>query len=454
VSLFSRVYDRLPRFGRFIALNVFGFRTRIRMRMWDRYIKELAYTEHLSPDEQLVFVEDRLRVILAHALKTVPRYHRFKYLLNEVHKGNVFAALNEFPVITRQEVLDNPDLFRSDDPGPGKIIKTVTSGTTGTPFTTWMHYKSFELSDAMSWRRNLWSGYRRGDWIARLVGDPIVPFSEHHPRKPWQISYTDKRLYLSTYHLNQETACAYLDILEKRQPAFIMGYPSALEILAAFSLDADRELAWRPRAVWFSSEPMFDHQFEIISKVFKAPILGYYGSAERILTAAQCEAGKYHISLFDGYMEGQFGVLQSRSPARLTSLVNRVMPLIRFELGDELTISDEVCSCGRTLPVIEPVITKYEDCILTPSGRLVSPSVLTWAFKDLEGVRKSQIVQVASDRVVVHVDVDESSISEISRVLIKRLNQMFFDEIRVDVVREPEIKLTSAGKTRFVVRKF
>ncbi len=37
----------------------------------------------------------------------------------------------------------------------------------------------------------------------------------------------------------------------------------------------------------------------------------------------------------------------------LTNLANTVQPLIRYDLGDQVTMQTERCMCGSPLPVIE-----------------------------------------------------------------------------------------------------
>ena len=455
MSLAKTTYDILPRPVQTIALNLYGVRNRLRLKAWDRILAEIGVTERMKREEQRRYVAKLLRFILTHAIKTVPRYESARPLLVHLQDPttDVYSILPEFPVITREEVVADQAAFRSREPECGRVITTVTSGTTGTPFTTWMDIDTFHISDALAWRRNLWSGYRPGDWIARLVGDPVVPLTDIYPKNPWRISWVDRRLYLSTFHLNRETAQAYLDILDNIRPPFIMGYPSSLEILARFCVEANRMPKWLLRSVWFSSEPMFEHQREMITRVFRAPIRGFYGSAERIISAAECETGSYHFSLVDGYMEGQFGRLEMSEPAIITTLINRVMPLIRFRLGDAIQARpDARCSCGRTLPVMDPVVTKHEDWVETPSGRRVSPSALTWAFKDLRGVRRSQIVQVDEKTVEVHIDTDESQFGSVKKLLTDGLCKMFFGEMTVRYVRDVHIKVMKSGKTKFVIR--
>jgi phenylacetate-CoA ligase len=450
------IYDRLPQTLQTILLNLYGIRNCYRMKLWLRLLSVYQRTELWSVDEQISYVADRLRETLIHAISTVPRYHSLHRMLPELIQktSNVFSLLGQFPVVTREEVIREPLAFLSRSSRRLVLVSTITSGTTGTPFRTWMDRGTLTATDALWWRRTLWNGHRPRDWIARLVGDPIIPLSVPHPKRPWHISFPDRRLYLSTFHLNPATAKHYFDILEDKKPAFLMGYPSSLEILASLAIELNRTLLWSPKKVLFSSEPMYPHQEEIITKVFRAPIRGLYGSAERIVSASQCENATYHLALVDGYVEGQFGLTPESQPALVTTLLNKVMPLIRFELGDMIQFSPhQSCDCGRTLPMIEPVVTKNEDWLETPTGRRISPSALTWAFKDLGGIRRSQIVQTRLNSVEVHLDVTEDVYREVRSPLEERLHALLFGEMHILCLRNNDIHISKAGKTRFVVKE-
>ena len=448
-------YNKLPTFVQELALNLYGFRTIYRRYLWVKYLQKFADSEFWPVYKQIDYVSQKLRFILAHAIETVPKYKSLKTLVSDIKnpQKDIFQILLEFPVITKSEILEDYSLFLSSRPLTKKIIVTKTSGTTGTPFKVFMNAEVFHIVDAFAWRRNIWAKYEKGDWIARLVGDPIISLKEKNPKRPYRISFVDKRIYLSTYHLKRETANIYLRLLEQKKPQFLMGYPSALHILGAYALEMKFTPDWTPKAILYSSEPLYEHQREVISKVFRALPRGFYGSAERVISAAECEHGQYHLSLIDGYIEGQFGILPNRQPALVTSLLNTVMPLIRFELGDMLnTLPNQKCTCGRTLPLIEPVVTKKEDYIETPSGRRISSSIITWAFKDLYGIRRSQLVQVDAESVEIYVDTDPHLFPEIQKKLKDRLNDMFFGEMKLKVILNNNIGITEAGKTRFVVR--
>ena len=451
------LYEHLPAVLQNAALNLYGVGNRRRLREWERHLAVLKGSETWSREEQITQVASSLRQVLEHAVAHVPRY-RDRALSVPGHGAPpeaVFESLERFPIITRAEILEDPVAFLSQRFRPSDLVRTITSGTTGTPFSTWMEPGVKTVTDALWWRRTAWAGYRNGDWIARLVGDPVIPLRDRTPDPVYRRSHTDRRLYLSTYHLSDETAGAMFSALVRFQPEFVMGYPSALDVLSRMGMGRVDPGGWRPKAILFSSEPMFDHQRAAIEACFGAPIRGLYGCAERVLSAAECEEGSYHLSLVDGFLEGELGILTPAQPARITGLLNQAMPLIRYELGDDLTPSPESpCPCGRTLPQIDRVMTKHEDVVVTPSGRRISPSILTWAFKDLPGLERSQIVQVGAAELEVRVKVAEGAFPAVAAVLQPRIVELVFGEMTVRVIETGDLSVSVSGKSRFVVNEW
>lgn len=453
-SIAWRVYNRMPPAGQNIALALYGLNNRRRLRSWNRIVTAVSESEHWDADQQRAYVASRLRKLLAHAVRYVPRYAGLSPHLQDIEdpESDVFEVLASFPPVSRQEILADPAAFLSRAFDQKRLKKTLTSGTTGTPFTTWMEPDVFLTNDALSWRRTLWAGYQPGDWIARLVGDPVIPLTTRDPDPAFRSSWTDRRLYFSAYHLNERTARRMAECLSVRRPAFLMGYPSALDAFSRFCEGRIDLSSWRPRAILYSSEPLYEHQRDTISRVIDAPVWGWYGCAERVVSAAQCEAGQYHLSLIDGFVEGQFREAPILQPARVTGLLNHAMPLIRYELGDTVVpLVGERCGCGRTLPLIDPVLTKAEDALTTPSGREISGSILTWAFKDLAGVKKSQLVQDSHSSVEVRVQAAPADFLRIQPVLESRLRELVFDELKLSFRRVDNLEVLASGKTRFVV---
>lgn len=449
-------YDLLPPPLANTALSVFGLRNLTRRRRWSRMLATVAPSETWDEHQRCQYVANRLRVLVAHAVASVPRYEQYRRLLPELGgaDADVVRLLRELPVITKDEILDQPQAFMSSAVPDRSCATTRTSGTTGTPLAIRMTHHALAMSDALWWRRTVWAGYQPGDVIARLVGDPVVPLHGPWSRRPVRRSRTDKRLYLSSFHLDGRSALQMGTAVQRVRPAFVMGYPSSLHAWVNLVGEPIATDEWAPRAVLYSSEPMYAHQREAIAESFRAPIRGLYGCAERVLSAAECQQGNLHLGVVDGYLEGQFSFEDPPDGPYVCGLLNEAMPLLRYDVGDTLRLAGDACACGRTLPILAPVVTKAEDSVVTPTGRWVSPSALTWAFKHVRGLRKSQIIQRSAEELEVLLDISESDYAAAAEELSARLKELTFAEMRVRLTRTTCVPVTRGGKTRFVVNEY
>jgi phenylacetate-CoA ligase len=369
-KVIADIYERLPRRLQEAALEVHGVGVRRRANVMARICEGIRHTEVWTLEEQVVYTNSRLRVTLTDAIQEVPRYQHMRHLLAPLRDDKVppLAILAQLPIVSKAEVSDSPDAFRSSRYRGPFLLKAQTSGTTGTPLGMWFTRRGKLLADALWHRRAIWTGYQPNDWVARIVGDPIVPMGRGAHEAPIRVSHTARRVYVSSFHLTEKSAPMVLRTLNDIRPSFIMGYPSALAYLAQIGL-MTVGLEWRPRAIFYSSEPLLPHQGSVLRDYFDCPIRGLYGMAERVLSAAECPEGNFHLGLCDGYLEGQFDGSGNENNAVVTGLANPAMPLLRYQLDDSLQVRPGIaCRCGRTLPVIEAVMNRRGDMVSTIAG--------------------------------------------------------------------------------------
>jgi phenylacetate-coenzyme A ligase PaaK-like adenylate-forming protein len=92
----------------------------------------------------------------------------------------------------------------------------------------------------------------------------------------------------------------------------------------------------------------------------------------------------------------------------LTNLANRVQPMIRYDLGDSVTLGAEPCPCGSPLPTAR-VEGRRDDTLVmqTVEGPTVSllPNALRRLTGEGAGVRVSQVVQTGPATLAVRLDV-------------------------------------------------
>jgi phenylacetate-CoA ligase len=184
--------------------------------------------------------------------------------------------------------------------------------------------------------------------------------------------------------------------------------------------------------------------------------MDHYGMAERIAYATECEFGALHVNTDYSYVEivdEEGHPTQGEGYIVGTTFNNALMPLVRYRMSDRTRWRPEACQCGRTYPLIEPVTGKYEDTLFGSRGQRISPSVVTFAFKSLRGIKYSQVAQTGADTWEIRV-VPESSFNETERNrLIENVRHLVDPGIHVVVREVAEIARTSAHKYRWIVNE-
>jgi phenylacetate-CoA ligase len=59
----------------------------------------------------------------------------------------------------------------------------------------------------------------------------------------------------------------------------------------------------------------------------------------------------------------------------VTTLANPTLPLLRFELTDQVTVLDRPCACGSAHRLIADVESRLDDVFAYPGGQVVHPHV-------------------------------------------------------------------------------
>ena len=453
------LYNHSPYYIQRLLLNLYAAKVH-HERYGDKYssvFSELMKTQFFSKDQIIEYQTNKFLSIVNHAYKTVPYY---KSLFNSHGiKLSDIQSLNDvkiIPLLTRNDIKNNFNDLISSKYKRKDLVMGGTSGTTGTPLKVLWDKNTCIFTNAVDWRQKSWAGVSYGDNIAQLLGRPIVSTRKTKPPF-WQMDHIHNQLWMSSFHLNDNNIIHYIDKLSSYKPVAIEGYPSTLYILAEFM---NREnIALPMKAAFSSSETLLPFQIDEIKKAFSCDLYDFYGLAERVVFATECEfhEGK-HLNFEYGYAEivnddgnevnaGEKGYLVS------TSLQNYGMPIIRYKTTDITQFIPGTCKCGRHMTRIENITTKAEDIVVTPEGKMVSASVLTHPFKMVNGINKSQIVQEKTDhlRLILVTDGRYNENEEAS--LIENLCYRLGDNINITIEQVDDIPRTISGKYRWVISK-
>lgn len=195
-----------------------------------------------------------------------------------------------------------------------------------------------------------------------------------------------------------------------------------------------------------------------IENTFQCRLLDCYGHMERTVCIAQCYEGSYHILSDYGLLElgertpsADPGV--DLAPAIGTSLYNRAMPLLRYEIGDLIEVYEHPprCRCGRTFPVIRGVRGRMATAIVTPEGRVESALFALPAI--VPGIAFLQFVQHRRDYVEVRVVRTATFDSRCESMLMRCLSEALGVSIQVRLVylALEETEKDASGKRPVVI---
>lgn len=194
-------------------------------------------------------------------------------------------------------------------------------------------------------------------------------------------------------------------------PTVLVTYPTVAAQLAELALQG--QLGFAPSEVWTGGETLSPVARRRIEQGLGCVVRNSYGASEFMPIGRECRLGKMHANADWVILEpvdAQGHATPAGQPSYstlLTNLANQVQPLIRYDLGDQITVSSDPCGCGSTLPVIEVRGRRDEALVMAGrDGRPVTllPIALTTLLEEGAGVFDFQLVQLDAHTLVLRLD--------------------------------------------------
>jgi phenylacetate-coenzyme A ligase PaaK-like adenylate-forming protein len=243
--------------------------------------------------------------------------------------------------------------------------------------------------------------------------------------------------------------------LNDAQPVALAGYPSALALLAREA--AVGRLHIRPATVVSVGEPLLPEVRTAAEATWGRPVINAWGSTESGILGSSCPSGAVHLSPDIGIVEVVDAegrpVPDGVTGAKIyvTNLFNHVLPTIRYEISDEVTVLPERCPCGEASRIVGDVQGRRDD-IFVYDGRAVHPHVFRSAFTRRAAIPEYQVRQTAQGADVDVCCGGELDSAALAAELTESLRQIGLPEPRVTIRRVDRISRASeSGKLkRFV----
>jgi phenylacetate-CoA ligase len=334
-----------------------------------RRLEGLMESERRSREELERIQLRQLRLVLEHAERNVPYYHDvFKAVGLRSQEVKDLGALRRLPVLTKDIIRKEGERMIASDQASYRPGKASTTGSTGRPLSFLLDQQTREVELAAVWRHYLGCGASGLDArIASFRGDFV---SERERGALWRWDGRVGELTFNTYALGRDNIRKIIGRLNRFRPEIVRGYPHSLYVLSRGMEAAGARMEASPRFVHTSSEQLPGSMREAIESAMGCPVRDWYSQSEYVISAGECSEGRYHQNMETGaigLLEDDWGMERLIG----TSLCNRSMPFINYDIGDHVTLGGE-CPCGREHVTFRAIEGRVNDMIITAGGRAVS----------------------------------------------------------------------------------
>lgn len=369
-----------------------------------------------------------------------------------------YNDLQMLPLVAKEHLQGTPagDLVaRGVD--PTTLLARRTNGTTGEPLAIWRTPAELRLLNLYYFQAFRSLGVHRRDTVAgvRLPRPGSIPASPGVPRRFANLAGIYPRADLIA-----ENPLLLLDELKRISPAVIGGVPGLLSRIAAQWPPEDtrtmRTSHW-PRLVVTGGERLTQAVRSHLTETFGARVIDMYSSMEFYLIASECvTTGAYHVSdetvaleILDGERTVESGA--AGQPVG-TALHSFAAPIIRYPLGDVVTMGGESCDCGVRLSTISEIQGRLMTYLELPDGMIVHDNKIEEAVGyAADWVRQTQVSQPRADMITLRIaPLRDPSPEEVGR-LSYYLEKFLRNQVTVEVVIDRELGLGGGEKLRALI---
>ena len=419
-----------------------------------RYLHEFEGNQYLHPDELQKLQMQRLRQQLVHAYKYVP-FYRLRMaeagmtpLDVQTHKD-----LAQLSVLTKRDIQDHGDLLVSSNIPASKRVQNQTGGSTGSPLQFYVDKERCDSRMASTERHNSWAGLRAGDWYAHLWGSRFDVGDKPNPNPAWRQKLLYRDLTLHTACVSEEAMLEYVGVLRRYRPRYMLAYAQSAVLFAEFCRNNNiSDIAFESMIV--SAEMLLPGKRALLEKTFGGRVFNRYGCREVSVIASECE---FHTGLHvnaDALLvevEPVPNLPSGMGRVLITDLLNRSMPLIRYEIGDLASLNTPLhCQCGRSLPLIGNIEGRTSDFLELPNGRMIAGPSLALLAADMREVRQVQFIQPDPQHVTLKVVAGTGYSALTEQELRRRMQPYLEGHTSLTIVTSDSIPSEPSGKYRFV----
>lgn len=410
------------------------------------------------PRERLEELRDRrIRRIVEYAARTVPYYREF-FAREGIDPRQIKGArdLDRLPVLDKELVRAQPDLFLSEAPEARGALSFLTSGSTGSPIQVYHDRRSLLANIPFGERerepvnricssfrpKELYVGYETSTFkkvVAFYAANALLPVAP-------------QRQFVSLSEPIERIAA----IANEVRPDVLVGYGGWIDLFFRTVAASGIEIR-HPKMVMYMGEALPPGARAHIEGTFGVPVLSRYNAVEAFKIGFYCEqrTGFHlhedlcHVRIVKS--DGQPAGPKEQGEVVISNLVNKASVLLNYPIGDVASLSLEACSCGRTFRLLSELEGRIEDILPLAGGGFVHPRTVWQVFKSDRDVLQYQLTQHEMQRFELTLaTVDETAFQAALQRALPELRRLLGPEAIIEANRREGVSLRSGVKFRAV----
>jgi phenylacetate-CoA ligase len=421
-----------------------------------QYMKTMEKTQWLDYEELQKYQWNKLQKLIRHSAKTVPYYRRLYAEIGLDPESFTPEDFRRIPVMEKEIFKENEQDIVSSDYGNDELIRLRTGSSTGSPLWFYSCKQTQAFQNGAKLRCRRWWAIEPGDMMFEFWASPI------ELSKRGKITVVKDQLLLnhfmlSALNMTPEVMTEYVNLMNKKKPRVIVGYPSAMNMLAQHIRSEKLKLNFTPKGIVVTAEVLLQSQRELIQEIFQAPVINEYGARDGGLLAYECPEGSMHIVAENVYLEideqtAIAGDSQS-GDVLVTNLDSFAYPFIRYRLGDQVTLTNKQCKCGRGLPCLENIEGRKTDWLTDRTGKNIHGLVVAHTIGKVQGIRQFQIIQKKPEELIIKIAKNNFYEEKDDEYVVLSLEKYFSSPMSIKIEHVDKIEASPSGKHRFIINE-
>lgn len=447
----DKIYSILPHFLQNILVtlyNIIAYKQRYGGN-YKSYLKQYKKNHDLSRIALEEIQRNKFRLLISNSYSKSKFYNELYLDMKDLEDIN---KINSLPIIDKElfrKEIQNIYTINSNEGIHGK-----TGGTTGKSLE--VLYTKDNMQERFALLDNFRSqfGYELGKKTAWFSGKNLLTNRDLKKNRFWKTDNWYHVRYYSTFHIKEEYLKFYIDDLIKFAPLYMVGFPSNMAEIARYGLAHNVTFPENCiKAVFPTAETVTEKVRIDIESFFKTRLYDQYASSEGAPFIFECANKKLHLELQSGVFEVLNEKNEPTNYGRLvvTSFTTYGTPLIRYDIGDMLQLSDETCSCGNCNPMVKQILGRIDDFVYSPENGKINLGNVSNTLKGTKGIVKFQVVQDRLDELLIKLIIDKDVYNQrIEQIFLSNWKDRVGNQMLIALKYVTDIPIEKSGKYRIV----